>query len=180
MKGLQIHVYNLSVSLYGILGWRCHVWHNMGCSKTEIRQEYQEELRECWNSGGIDVGTNHGQVWFDQGTCQKGAGNRSQVELPRKAGEITGNCTWRSNHWSHLIMKIDISCLELLLMSLESGVCVTLLAAVLSEAAQHLTEVATSLKPWVPDSVRKSYNLRNFSHFLFTPEISTLLGYISF
>lgn len=35
------------------------------------------------------MGTNHGHLWFDK----KGAGNRRQVELPRKSGEMTGNCT---------------------------------------------------------------------------------------
>lgn len=44
-------------------------------------------------------------------------------------------------------MKIDISCLELLLMSLESGVSVPPSAALLSDAARHLAEGAVSLNP---------------------------------
>lgn len=171
MKGLQIHKCNLSDSLCGILCWKCHVWHDKGCGKIETRQEYSEELRECWNSRGIDMETKHGQVWLDQRTCQKEAGNRSQVELPRQADEITGNSPWGSSHKSLLIMKTDISCLKLLLMSLESGVSVTPLAAVLSGAAQHWTGEATSLKSWVHYSVRKSYNHRKY--FIFFSHQST-------
>lgn len=43
-------------------------------------------------------GGNYGQVWFDLESVKKGAKNRSQVEISRKAGEMTGNCTWGNNH----------------------------------------------------------------------------------
>lgn len=76
-----------------------------------------------------------GQTMDICGLIKKGARNRSQVELPREAGEMTGNCTRGSDHWSCLIMKIDISCLKLLLTSLESGVSAPPSAALLSDAA---------------------------------------------
>lgn len=41
-----MYAYNLSVSLCGVLCWRCHVWRDMGCGKMEIRQEYRE-VRGC-------------------------------------------------------------------------------------------------------------------------------------
>lgn len=110
-----------------------------------------------------------------KGLVKKGAGNRSQAELPRKAGKMTGICTCRSNHQSHLIMKIDISCLELLLMSLESGVSLTFLAAVLSEAAQHLTGQVTSLKPLQCQKVTQSQKILSFSFHTRAP-IFYLIG----
>lgn len=93
---------------------------------------------------------------------------------------MTENCTQGSNHWSHLIMKIDISCLRLLLMSLESGVSVTPLAAVpfrFCPAPNKRSNISKLLGPLQWQKVTQSQKILSF---FFTPEHQFLSCWATF